>query len=74
VKELNELPSGYCLKFPGGDQWEARLVEFCRQQQKFCPVLDFKLLQGSSNGSTYLQVTGPDGAKQIIRSLMGMYS
>lgn len=73
VKELNELPSGYCFRFPGGDDWANRLTELCRQQQKFCPVLDFNVIRASSNGSIYLQATGPDGGKQLIKSLLGMY-
>ena len=74
VEEINELPSGYCFRFPGGDEWATRLAELCRQQQNFCPFLVFKLIHGSRNGPIYLQATGPDGGKQIIRSLLGMYS
>jgi hypothetical protein len=74
VEECNELQSGYSFRFPGGDEWATRLAELCRQQQKFCPILVFKLIHGSSNGPLYLQATGPDGAKQLIRSLLGMYS
>jgi hypothetical protein len=73
VEEVNELPSGYRFRFPGGDEWAARLAELCRQQQKFCPLLDFKLMRGSSTGPIYLNATGPDGARQIIRSMLGMY-
>lgn len=73
VAELNELPNGYCFKFPGGDAWATRLAELCRQQQKFCPLLVFDLERGSSSGPIYLKATGPDGAKQLIRSLLGMY-
>ena len=74
VKEYNELRSGYCLRFPGGDEWATRLAELCRLQQKFCPFLVFKLIRGSSNGPIYLKATGPDGTKQLIRSILGMYS
>jgi hypothetical protein len=74
MEECNELQSGYCFRFSGSDDWATRLTELCRQQQKFCPVLDFNLVRDSSNGPNYLNATGPDGAKQIIRSLLGMYS
>lgn len=74
VEDNNELQSGYCFRFPGGDEWATRLAELCRLQQKFCPFLIFELLRDSSNGPLYLQATGPDGAKQAIRSLLGMYS
>jgi hypothetical protein len=74
VQARNELQSGYCFRFPGGDEWAMRLNELCRQQQKFCPFLVFKLIRDSSNGSIYLNATGPDGAKQVISSLLGMYS
>ena len=73
VEERNELQSGYCFRFPGGHEWEARLAELCCQQQKFCPILDFNVIRGSPNGPLYLQATGPNGAKQLIRSLLGMY-
>ena len=74
VKEYNELRSGYCLTFPGGDEWATRLAGLCRLQQTFCPFLVFKLIRGSSNGPIYLEATGPDGTKQLIRSILGMYS
>jgi hypothetical protein len=73
VQDLNELPTGYRFRFPGGDEWTNRLAELCRQQQKFVPFLVFELMRDSSNGSIYLQATGPDGARQIIRSMLGMY-
>lgn len=74
VEERNELQSGYRFRFPAGDDWAFRLAELCRQQQKFFPFLVFKLIRDSSNGPTYLEATGPDGATQIIRSILGMYS
>ena len=74
VEERHELQSGYCFKFPGGDEWANRLAELCCQQQKFCPVLVFKVIRDSSNGPIYLQATGPDGAKQLITAILGMYS
>lgn len=74
VKEFNELRSGYSLTFPGGDEWATRLSGLCRLQQTFCPFLVFKLIRGSSDGPIYLKATGPDGTKQLIRSMLGMYS
>jgi len=74
VQEFNELRSGYCLTFPGGDDWATRLDELCHLQQKFCPFLVFELGRSSSNGPIYLKATGPDGSKQLIRSILGMYS
>jgi len=68
------LQSGYCFKFPGGDEWATRLAELCRQQQKFCPFLVFNLICDSNNGPIYLKATGPDGAKQLITAILGMYS
>ena len=74
VEGRDELQSGYCFKFPGGDKWARRLRELCRQQQKFCPFLVFNLIRGSNNGPNYLRATGPDGAKQLITAFLGMYS
>ena len=74
VKELNELRNGYCLTFPGGDDWATRLTELCHLQPKFCPILVFELIRDSSNGPIYLKATGPDGSKQLIRSMLDMYS
>jgi hypothetical protein len=73
VEEWNQLPNGYCFKFPAGDEWASRLGELCRQQQKFCPLLDFALTRDSSNAPIYLKATGPDGARQLIGSILGMY-
>jgi len=74
VEERHELQNGYCFKFPGGDEWATRLAELCRQQQKFCPFLVFDLTRDSNNGPIYLNATGPDGAKQVITAILGMYS
>jgi hypothetical protein len=74
MEDCNELQSGYCFRFPGGDEWATRLAELCHRQQKFCPFLVFEVIRGSSNGPIYLNTTGPDGVKQLIRSILGMYS
>lgn len=74
VKEHNELRGGYYLRFPGGPEWATRLAGLCRLQQKFCPFLVFELIHSSSDGPIYLKATGPDGTKQLIRSILGMYS
>jgi hypothetical protein len=73
VEERSELQSGYCFRFPGGDEWATRLAELCHLQQKFCPFLVFKLIRGSSNGPNYLKATGPRGSRQLIKSILGMY-
>ena len=74
VEERHELQNGYCLKFPGGDEWATRLAELCRQQQTVCPFLVFNLIRDSNNGPIYLKITGPDGAKQLITATLGSYS
>jgi len=74
VEECNELQNGYCFRFPGGAEWTTRLAELCRVQHKFCPFLVFELVRGAPSESIYWQATGPDGAKQLIRSILGMYS
>lgn len=69
----DELQSGYCFRFPGGDLWATRLAELCRLQKKFCPFLVFTLIRNSTNGPIYLRATGPDGAKGLISSILGTY-
>ena len=73
VKAHSELASGYCLTFPGGNEWANRLAGLCHLQQKFCPFLVFEVVRGSGNGPNYLKATGPVGTKQLIRSVLGMY-
>ena len=74
VEECNELQDGYCFRFPGGDEWATRLAELCRQQQLLCPFLVFNLIRDSNNGPIYIKATGPQGAKQLIRSILSQYS
>jgi hypothetical protein len=74
MEECNELQDGYCFRFPGGDEWATRLAELCRQQQIFCPFLVFNLTRDSNNGPIYIKATGPQGAKPLIRSILGQYS
>jgi hypothetical protein len=74
VEEHKELRSGYCFRFPGGHEWATRLAGLCYLQQKFSPFLVFELIRGSSNEPNYLKVTGPNGTKQLIKTMLGLLS
>lgn len=66
VLETEETTGGYSFRFPSNDASFAALNEFIVLERRCCPFLDFKLTVPRGDGDLFLELSGPDGAKEFI--------
>lgn len=72
VIEKFELENGYSFKFPGTDNVLDELAEFVKTERVCCPFFLFKLSINGDKSETWLELTGPEGAKEFIDSELGL--
>ena len=63
VEEVRELPDGLAFRF--ADEGAAVLEEWLPLEKLCCPFLD---LSRDGAAPSWLRVTGPEGAKEFLRS------
>jgi hypothetical protein len=73
VTQVGELPDGYTFQLPGDSAMVFKLAEFIRDERLCCPFWTFGVTVEPPGGSIWLQLTGPDGAKQaVVSELVGL--
>lgn len=65
VKEKKELHNGYSYKFNGDDATLDLLTSFIKTERLCCDFFNFTLAV-NNEGFIWLDITGPDGAKEFI--------
>ena len=65
VQEKKELPDGYAYRFLGTDTVLDELISFIKTERQCCGFFDFGL-SVHNEGSVWLELTGPKGAKDFI--------
>lgn len=71
VEEIQELPDGYALRFPGDAAWLTTLTEFIRFERECCPFFTFELRCEPEHGPLWLHLRGPQGTRDFVRGLLG---
>lgn len=71
VLETRELEDGYAYRFPSEDPWLKELFNIVSLERQCCPFLDFKLTVEAGQGPVWLELTGPAGAKDFLKTLFG---
>ncbi|MCA1688253.1 MAG: hypothetical protein LC714_06625 [Actinobacteria bacterium] len=66
----DELEDGYEFRFPGDREWAVRLAEFIAFERECCPFFSFELFFEPGGGSIRLQMRGPEGAKEIVATMV----
>jgi hypothetical protein len=66
VEQVKELADGYAYRFPGNEEWAARLMEFVLAERRCCPFFNFELVFEPNLGSIWLQLRGGQGVKEFI--------
>ena len=66
VLERKELPSGYAFRFPGTDKVIDELTEFIKTERECCDFFTFNLSISGDKSEVWLELTGPEGAKDFI--------
>lgn len=64
--ERLELPEGYAMRF-SQDDLEA-IARFIANERLCCPFLQFELSVKPDAGPLWLQITGPQGAREILEA------
>lgn len=63
-----ELKNGYAYKFPGTDSMIDELAEFVKAERECCDFFVFQLSISGDKGETRLEITGPKGVKDFIKT------
>jgi len=70
VVETEELEDGYAFRF-SGDANSVRLVaELIVAERECCAFLAFEVIAEANKGPIIVRVTGPDGTKEFLRTIL----
>jgi hypothetical protein len=68
IVDKRELNNGYAFKFPGTDKLLDELVDFIKAERGCCEFFTFDLSVSGDKSEAWLQLTGPEGAKEFIET------
>lgn len=71
ILERKELENGYAFKFTGTDSMLDELMEFVKTERECCQFFTFGLSISGDKNAVWLELTGPDGAKEFIITELG---
>ena len=63
-----ELKNGYSYKFGGTDKMIDELAEFVKTERMCCSFFTFNLSFCGDKSEAILEITGPKGAKEFIKT------
>jgi hypothetical protein len=66
VEAVEELADGYGYRFPGGDEWVGRLVEFVGFERRCCPFATYELAFAPHQAAVWLRVRGSAAIKTFV--------
>lgn len=72
IIEMKELRKGFAFKFLGTDKVIDELTEFIKTERACCDFFNFGLSFSGDKNEAWLEITGAVGAKEFIRSELGM--
>jgi hypothetical protein len=65
-----ELADGYSFRLPGEKRWLALVADLIIAERECCPFLTFQLTAEPKMGALAVRMTGPDGAKEFLRTIL----
>lgn len=70
AQEIRQLPDGYAFRLPNEpDMWMA-LATFVEHERRCCPFWRFGLMVEPHGGPLWLELTGAEGAKQLLETAL----
>jgi len=72
ILQKKELTNGYSYKFVGTDKMVDELAEFVKTERACCDFFVFNLSISGDKTEAWLQITGPTGAKDFIKTELEM--
>jgi hypothetical protein len=71
LEALQETADGYALRLPTAVGIIAEAAEFAALERLCCPFFRFVLELEAEGGPAWLRITGPEGAKPLLRAALG---
>jgi hypothetical protein len=65
-----ELDDGYAFRVPGDNNWLALVADLIMAERECCPFLTFQLTAEPKMGPLTVRITGAEGTKEFLRSLL----
>ena len=72
VQEVKDLDSGYALRFDPEEALLADLATLIDLERQCCPFLRFGLEVLPANGPIWLELTGPEGTRELLRTVLNL--
>jgi hypothetical protein len=72
VLEKKNLKDGYAFRFEGKDEVLDELNEFIKTERNCCDFFVFGVSTNGKKTETWLNITGPEGAKEFIDGELGL--
>ena len=70
--EKKETAGGYAFKFKGDDAMVDELSTFIKTERECCSFFTFHLSVAGDKSSAWLELSGPEGAKDFIKNELGL--
>lgn len=70
VLEVKEMETGYAYRFPTDVKSIAELADLITSEHLCCAFLRFNLIVEPGDGPIWLELSGPDGTKDFLNSLL----
>jgi hypothetical protein len=70
AREVRETAGGYSLRFPASDGLLDEMMKVIQIERKCCSFLRFSLVVSPGEGPVWLELTGPEGTKELLRGLL----
>ena len=67
-----ELENGYAFQFDGSDKMIDELTEFIKTERACCDFFMFNLSVAGDKSTAWMELKGPEGAKEFITSELGL--
>src|SRR5262245_22730552 len=67
IESVVELDDGYAYRFPAGEPWADRVVEFMQAERRCCPFATYEVTFAPQQGPVWLRVRGSAAVKRFVR-------
>jgi hypothetical protein len=70
VAATEELDDGYSFRLPGEKERLSLVTDLMIAERECCPFLTFQLTTEPQMGALTVRITGPDGTKEFLESVL----
>ena len=70
VLDVEELPDGYSFRLPGDGKWIMLVAELMAAERECCPFVTFEMAAMPNHGAVIVRVSGPEGAKEFVKTVL----